>query len=357
MPATATKASKAKFIGKRFVTSDRGMTFAYAVDSFIRSRKLGTARAKGPCADRTAEEYRYDLRFFTDFMTTTKGFANYNEMGKADVDDFVLHIRDRKKANGSAWSENSKNKVYRSVRAFLNWVKVDSECKTAGLEPHLGSIPSIPKAQRRVWVPTKELVLDFLDSFDEGFFWGLRDKLIASVLIECGPRNGELCNLRVQDVISTGHIRLNSKEKEERLAPIDQDVVTLVRRYIGHRANVAAPGVDHLFVSRTGVPMHPQAMDKVFGRRRAEGYGKIERNNITPHVLRHFFATQYIVRGGSIEALKEILGHSTLDMVNVYLHLANELKFVKDDHAKVSPLRSLLEERSKTPKRRAKLKL
>src|SRR5437588_62637 len=84
----------------------------------------------------------------------------------------------------------------------------------------LDSIPSIPKAQRRVWVPTKELVLDFLDSFDEGFFWGLRDKLIASVLIECGPRNGELCNLRVQDVISTGHIRLNSKEKEERLAPI-----------------------------------------------------------------------------------------------------------------------------------------
>lgn len=340
-------------IGKRFITQGRGMSFDVALDNFIRNRKMGQPPAKVAASDRTIFEYRADLKYFVDFMTQEKQFKNYTDMQKRDVDDFILHIRDRKRPasrGGETWSDSSKNKVYRSLRAFFYWVHADSECREAGMEHFLDSLPVIGKADRRIWIPTREMVHSLLVSFDERLFWGLRDRLLVSILIECGPRNGELCNLKIGDVLATGHIRLFGKTGE-RIAPIDSEAtMPLMRRYLQARQDIAEPDEKHLFITRRGEEMDDDTIVQVFEDRRKLGFGKTERGNVTAHVLRHYFATYYIVGGGSPQVLQQILGHTTMDMVNVYMHLANEIKFVKDDHAKVSPLRTLLTEFGKKKK-------
>lgn len=349
MTTTGTKRARIvnRNIGRRFVTQGRGMSFEDAVENFVRNRKMGQPPAKGPAKERTIFEYRADLKYFVDFMTQVKKFTNYNDMEKRDVDDFILHIRDRKRPadrGGQAWSDSSKNKVFRSLRALFYWVHSDSECKDAGMEHFLDSLPIIGKADRRVWIPSREMVHSLLLSFDERLFWGLRDRLIVSVLIECGPRNGELCNLMVGDVLPTGHLRLFGKTGE-RIAPIDSETtMPLMRRYLLNREDVAGKDEKHLFITRNGHPMEDDTIVQVFEDRRRKGFGKDSRGNVSAHVLRHYFATHYIVSGGSPQVLQQILGHTTMDMVNVYMHLANEIKFVKDDHAKVSPLKTLLAE-------------
>lgn len=311
---------------------NQGMKFDEALSGFIRSRRLGNGGANKPNGERTIYEYRYDLNRFFQFFTK-KEF--YNQLTEKDVLDFLDHWQSKPLADAS------KKKLLRSLRAFFKWVGKDSECKSYGMTPWNVALPKIGKTQGRIYIPTPEVAQKFLDAFDTKFIWGLRDFVVTCILIDCGPRIGEICNLTLDSVLWDQNKMIVTGKTGARVVPINPDItVPNLRRWIRERNGRTT--TKHLFITKFGDQCRPNTFDQSFADVRAKsGVGNSEEGTLTPHTFRHYFCTHYLVNGGTLPGLQAITGHMSLETLQIYLHMAQELSFVAKEHAEASPLQSL----------------
>lgn len=313
-------------------TTNVGMSFDEAVDAFIRSRKLGNGGANKPNGQRTMYEYRYDLeRFFSHFKTKT----HYNHITEKDVLLFLDDWQSREIAVAS------KTKLLRSMRAFFRWVGKDNECRTYNMKPWNEVLPKIGKAQGRPYIPTPEVMSEFLNAFDTSLIWGLRDYVVTCILIDCGPRIGEICNLTTDSILwDQNRILLNGKTGP-RVVPVSSEItLPNLRRWLREREGRTKS--NSLFITKFGGTCRPSTFDQSFYDARAKsGVGNSEEGTLTPHTIRHYFCTHYLVNGGTLSGLKAITGHMSLETLQIYLHMAEQISFVAKEHAEASPLQSL----------------
>lgn len=310
------------------------MLLSETLDKFIRSRKLGIGGANGPNRDRSCVEYRYDLQRFFDFQML-RGHKCYNEIRKEDVLAFIEHYQ------ALPLADSSKAKVYRSVKAMMRWVEQDSECQSYRMQGWLSALPKIPKNKPKLWIPTPQQMHRFLHGFDQGFRWGLRDYVACSLMLDCGARIGELCHLTPEHIkFEAGMIMIPTAGKTgERLVPIDREITApLLRRWIRERDRFAK--TPWLFTNRYGGQCKANTFDQSFADNRTR-LGTADTSRITPHTVRHYFCTHYLVNGGTLHGLRDITGHQSFDTLQIYVHLANQINFFKDEHKRVSPLKSL----------------
>ena len=315
-----------------YAVKNLGMGFEETLAAFVRSRKLGNGGANKVNSERTIYEYRYDIgRFFQYFS----GKTYYNEITEDDVSDFLEDWQGRR------LSDASKKKLLRSLRAFFHWVAQDNECKANGMKPWNDLLPKIGKAQGRLYIPTPEVMLKFLNVFDTGLVWGLRDFVVTSILIDCGPRIGEICNLTLESVLWDQNRILVNGKTGPRVVPINGEItVPALKRWMRERERIAKNG--SLFVTKFGGPCVPNTFDQSFAdARERSGVGDTEEGTLTPHVVRHYFCTHYLINGGTLSGLKAITGHTSLETLQVYLHMAEQHSFVAKEHAAASPLQSL----------------
>jgi site-specific recombinase XerD len=150
-----------------------------------------------------------------------------------------------------------------------------------------------------------------------------RDAAILEVIYSCGLRVSELCQLRAEDVDWSGQlVRVRGKGKKERLAPIGAPALEAVRAYWKHR-NYAPEGAMPVFLARPHkvaalTPRTVQLRLKIYLR--AAGLDP----TITPHKLRHSFATHLLDAGADLRSVQELLGHAHLVTTQVYTHLTTE---------------------------------
>ncbi len=175
------------------VRDDRGMEFKEATAGFLRSRRLGNGGANAPNRERTVFEYNYDLQKFFSFLEQS-GYRYYNDFGREDVLRFVDHYQ------GLTLAQSSKSKVFRSLKAFLNWVDQDAECRSQNMGAWLDALPKIPKNEGRLYIPSPDEMTGFFNAFDCGVRWGLRDYVATALMMDCGARIGELCWMKPEDV-------------------------------------------------------------------------------------------------------------------------------------------------------------
>jgi integrase/recombinase XerD len=326
---------KVEPIRRAYAVQDaQGMLLSETLDKFIRSRKLGIGGANGPNRERSCVEYRYDLQRFFDFQTV-RGHKCYNEIRKEDVLAFIEHYQ------ALPLADSSKAKVYRSVKAMMRWIEQDSECAGFAMRGWLTALPKIPKNKPKLWIPTPQQMHRFLHGFDQGFRWGLRDYVACSLMLDCGARIGELCHLTPEHIKFEANMILIPREGKtgERLVPIDHDLTApLLRRWMRERDRFAK--TPWLFTNRFGGACKPGTFDQSFADNRAR-IGEDKTGRITPHTVRHYFCTHYLVNGGSESVLRGIAGHMSSDTLQIYVHLANQINFFKSEHARVSPLKSL----------------
>jgi site-specific recombinase XerD len=311
---------------------NHGMSFDESLAAFLRSRKLGNGGANKPCGDRTLYEYKYDLqRFFKHFVSK----SHYNQITEQGVLGFLDYWQSKE------LSQDSKNKLLRSLRAFFNWVAQDTECKKCGMLPWDDLLPKISKSQGRIYVPTPEVMRSFLDAFDTRFIWGLRDFVVTCILIDCGPRIGEICNLTTESILWNQNRLLVNGKTGPRVVPINADItVPNLRRWLREREGRTS--TNSLFITKFGDQCRPNTFDQSFADARAKsGVGSSEEGTLTPHTVRHYFCTHYLINGGSLSGLKAITGHMSLETLQIYLHMAEQLSFVAKEHAEASPLQSL----------------
>jgi integrase/recombinase XerD len=191
------------------------------------------------------------------------------------------------------------------------------------------------KSQRLPQVLTRDEVARLLGAPKGTDPAALRDRALLELMYACGLRASEAIGLDVRDVdLEIGVLRARGKGSKERLVPIGREAVTATRAYLerGRQTLVGLGDEARLFVNRRGSGLTRQGLYKIV-QRHARAVGLDDR--MSPHTLRHTFATHLLAGGCDLRSLQEMLGHADIATTQIYTHLSAER--LKDAYFKAHP--------------------
>lgn len=276
-----------------------------------------------------------DIREFVNYLSNEKRFSPHTiEAYQRDLEQFFRFAEERfalpaEELPGEviirSWmvslvEEGMKvrtvNRKLSSLKRYFRYLQ-----QRKGLTSNPMQRIQAPKPGRRLPVAVREsqvhTMLDELPFSDN--FAGVRDKLLLELLYQTGMRRSELIGLRDADLrAQSGYLKVRGKGGKERLLPLQPAMFTQIEAYRALRDREFPENVvEELFLTDAGNPMYPKFV-----------YNKVKRylsavttvNQRSPHVLRHSFATHLINRGASLNAIKDLLGHSSLAATQVYTH-------------------------------------
>jgi integrase/recombinase XerC/integrase/recombinase XerD len=218
----------------------------------------------------------------------------------------------------------------RTLRAFFGWLAregITAENIARDLKP--------PKVTKKVVQTLSDgEITTILGRLNANNAIQARNQTIFMILIDTGLRIGELVNLRMEDVhLDEGFLKVVGKGRKERIVPLGSKTQRALQRYLfRYRSRPANSVVDNLFLSIQGKPLTINGAKLMFSRmaRRSGVY------RLHAHLCRHTFATRFLVNGGDVFTLQQILGHTTLEMVKHYVNLASSHVLIQ--HQRFSPL-------------------
>lgn len=180
------------------------------------------------------------------------------------------------------------------------------------------------KSKRETILPLTDAELSKLIScFNMDYWLDIRDRLICQLMFDCGLRRGEIVNLKVSDIsIHKSTMIINGKGSKQRIVPFGLCTKQLICNYISYIPS----GSKYFFINNDGSHITSNTIKKLFVRLKK----KSGINRLYPHLLRHTFATNYIYNGGNLEVLRVLLGHSSITITQIYLHLATQMHLVND---------------------------
>ncbi|MGH8676005.1 MAG: site-specific tyrosine recombinase XerD [Burkholderiales bacterium] len=266
----------------------------------------------------TLESYRRDLAQLALFLKG-RGLAEAQE-----VDLFSFLAARKGRASSAARMLSSLKRFYqycvRERRAFAD--------PTLKLDP--------PKRPRRFPKTLSEADVEaLLAAPATGAPLGLRDRAMLEVLYASGLRVSELVSMKVYEAnLDAGVVRVLGKGAKERLVPLGEEAIEWVRRYLGQGrpALLGRKSSDALFLTGRGAAMTRQAF---WHNLKRLGARAIPGTAISPHVLRHAFATHLINHGADLRVVQMLLGHADISTTQIYTHVARER--LKALHAKHHP--------------------
>ncbi|RJQ45511.1 MAG: site-specific tyrosine recombinase XerD [Gaiellales bacterium] len=265
-------------------------------------------------ADNTVESYRSDLRQYCDFLAGTA--TAVEEARPADVRGFIEHIG-REKGTLAAATTARKVSTLKSFYKFLV-----REGLAAG-DP-VATVGATRKGRRLPTVLNPAEVGSLLARADGAGPAGLRDRAMMELLYGAGLRVSELVDLRLADIdIEGGYVRCFGKGSKERMVPFGEPAAAAIERYLrlGRRLFGGEVKTDHLFLNRFGRGLTRQSIHRIIaGYAREAGLSR----KITPHTLRHSFATHLLAGGADLRSVQEMLGHADVSTTQVYTHLSRQ---------------------------------
>jgi len=218
-----------------------------------------------------------------------------------------------------------------SIKTFFRWAKARGRVKANPAEqlgrPKVSSrLPTVLRpADAAVLVEAPEAVADTsVPTQPEAF--ALRDRAVLELLYGSGLRVGEVCSLTLDRVdIARGRVVVMGKGSKEREVPLSDYAVAALEDYLRHGRPWIAPGEsDRLFFNRRGKRMSERDVRAMVERYRKEALGD---RSISPHTLRHSFATHLLEGGADIRAVQELLGHASLATTQRYTHVSKKRLF------------------------------
>ena len=242
------------------------------------------------------------------------GFGPDMPVGGITEDVLRVHIvayqEKAHSSTGKPLMASTINNHVRGIRRFFKWCYIEGYTTTQLLGRY-----TPPKVPERIVEPFKEAEIQKISDV----CLTLRDVAILYFLIDTGIRAGELATVKVQDVdLEIGTAKVFGKGAKERIVPFGDRAEKAIIDYVLNE-RPEARGTDQLFLNPDGVSMKSSAVRQLFERLR-------RRSGIKPlhaHRFRHSFATSFLINGGDSLMLKYLLGHTTLIMVDRYVHIAN----------------------------------
>ncbi len=273
----------------------------------------------------TLESYRRDLKLYSVWLEKQRG-VEILLTTHADIQGFLAYLMMEKKSKASSTSRiiSSLKRLFRYLLR-QNIISIDPTLEIA--------TPKLPRNLPNSL--TEQDVELLLKQPDVSTPLGMRDRTMFEVLYACGLRVSELISLSVAQVsLDMGVVRVMGKGSKERLVPLGEEALDWLRRYLQQaRAELLAAKLsDALFVTARGAGMTRQMFWYLI-KKHAQHAGLIK--PLSPHTLRHAFATHLLNHGADLRVVQLLLGHADISTTQIYTHVAQ--KRLKQLHLKHHP--------------------
>ena len=289
---------------------------------------------------KTITWYTANLKRFAQFLSDNHLPDSVTEIGKEEVRRFISHLQTEvtRWENHSSIHDDKRLSAHsvqgyaRTLKAFWSWL-TDEGYITHNPMTSL----KLPKTPRKVISTfSQEQIQKILSAIDRKSSHGFRNYTMILLLLDSGIRLSELIGLQMDDIdFLQSFILVNGKGNKERVVPFGSQVRRTIRRYIMHfRPEPDSPRTNEVFLTEDGLPLTPRAVQSMLLRLSKKA--KMSGTRCNPHRFRHTFAKTYLMNGGDIFSLQKILGHTSLEVVRIYVNLITS--DILQQHRKFSPV-------------------
>ena len=255
----------------------------------------------------TINAYRNDIISFYDFLTS-QGKGDIARTTRQDVSSYIKHL---------SISNTKSSSIVRKIASLKGFWRYLNACEKIKNNPILDiTPPKIPKKLPKVLTldEIETLLKENLDTYHLALF---------ELLYATGVRVSELKNIETQNVnLSTGILKTKGKGSKERLIPIGKKAKTAIKKWLVERNRIIlnnpnAKHKDKLFINSRGEPVSRQYIYSFINE-----LGKSIHKQISPHTIRHTFATHLLEHGADLRVVQELLGHSSIVTTQLYTHVS-----------------------------------
>jgi integrase/recombinase XerD len=279
----------------------------------------------------TLDAYRRDLRLLADWLERARGPA-LAAATEADLGRYFAHRYAARPERGrGGFKSSTQARLHSSLKRFYQFLVRDGRIR---VDPTL-KLDAPKKPQRFPKTLSESDVEALLGEPDPQDPLGLRDRAMLEVLYASGLRVSELVRLKLAEVSAdTGVVRIFGKGAKERLVPLGEEALEWLARYVeqARPALLKRRSSEFLFLTGRGAPMTRQAFWHLLKKRAARA---IPGKPLSPHTLRHAFATHLLNHGADLRVVQLLLGHADISTTQIYTHVARER--LKALHAKHHP--------------------
>jgi len=301
----------------------------YKISDFIDDFLIAKEVEEG-CTSSTIKAYRYDLQKFIELI------------GDIQVNSPLIRQKIRlflKKLNNINYTKKGIGRKIACLRAFFKFLELNEFLSKNPMNtiktPKIKLEESLPKFLR---ISDMETILNKLK--DRQLFNSRKSEryyLIVRLLYSTMARVSELCNIKIIDIdFERGYIRLRGKGNKERIVPIDQKTLEIVKDYLKNR--IMYDTEDYLLVNTRTQKLNPRVVQADI-KTIKEKCGFTDSKIITPHIFRHTGATHLRRSGMDISELQDILGHSSPNTTRIYAK--NDITKLKESYSNMHPLNKL----------------
>ena len=273
----------------------------------------------------TISSYRIDLYQFKNFLLSDYEMKSLESVNHKIVRSWIINMSSQKLTPATI------NRKIASIKAFYKYLITREKIKNNPLK----KIPSLKKERKLPkFIKEDEMIMMFDKSRFKNNILDMRNLLILELLYGTGIRLSELINLKINDFnIKKDQIKVLGKRNKERIIPVNKNIKLQIDKYLKLRQNQNDNRCEFLITTSKFQKSYPMLIYRIV----KENLLKIiNSEKYNPHLLRHTFATHLVNKGANINAIKDLLGHSSLAATQIYTHNSIEKlkKTFRDSHPK-----------------------
>ena len=264
----------------------------------------------------TYDYYNVSFNIFREFLDSKEIYDLYPDI----IADYVTYLRNYRKRDNSKLTNTSINTYLRSVHSFFNWALKNDLVSV----DYFRNYHQLKSDQDQIVPLSTTEVYAIDDIFNLRSTLDLRDYLIVHFMLDLGLRSQEVQHLKVNDLNFDKNFVVinNSKYNKSRVVSLPVFLSIRTQAYID-----LSGSFDNLFIQLNGKPINKNVIRTLFLKIK----DKSGVSRVYPHLLRHTFATSYLVGGGNLEFLRLLLGHSSYAVTQKYLHISNQFQIIGSD--------------------------
>lgn len=256
----------------------------------------------------TITAYQNDLNTFQLFCNHEFGNESIVDVNYAQIRNWIVSLVNSKITNRSI------NRKVSSLKSFYRFLQKTKQIESSPLVKHQAL-----KVLKQVQVPFSEKeIFSVLNTPDnDGDFESVRNKLMVELFYSTGMRRNELINIKIADIDYVNEtVKVLGKRNKERYIPLLKSVRESLKKYSEIRDEIEG-GESYLFLTKNGKKIYDTLVYRVINNYFSAVSSKVKKS---PHVIRHSFATHLLNEGADLNAVKELLGHSSLASTQIYTH-------------------------------------
>lgn len=273
----------------------------------------------------TVLAYIRDLEMFQEFLNENHNSEIIENVDYSEIRQWIVEL-----VNGGL-SNRTINRKVSSLNSYYKFLQKSQQLEANPLRKHKAL-----KVGKKVQLPfSKEELKQVLEnSIEVVDFESARNRLIIELFYATGIRRIELVNIKLSDLdLSKNHIKVLGKRNKERYMPLLSSLVNTLDIYLSYRNSLPKiTDKEYLFLTKKGVKIYEMLVYRIINKYFSVASSKAK---CSPHVLRHSFATHLLNEGADLNAVKELLGHTSLAATQVYTH--NSISELKKVYAKSHP--------------------